>query len=60
MGAAYGASLLIDGAFFADFDISTASTGRICAKLGIHTIIILSYLAAAWFTIRGRRKFSGA
>ena len=56
MGAAYGASLLIDGAFFADFDISTASTGRICAKLGIHTIIILSYLAAAWFTIRGRRN----
>lgn len=56
MGAAYGASLLIDSAFFAGFDLSTASTGRICAKLGIHTTLILAYIVAAWFTIRGGRR----
>ena len=55
MGAVYGASLLIDKAFFAGFDISSASAGQIVAKLGVHTALILAYLAGAWFTIRARR-----
>ena len=52
MGAAYGASLLIDKAFFAEFSIQTASAGQIAAKLGIHTVLILAYLAGAWKLIR--------
>jgi len=55
MGAVYGASLLIDKAFFAGFDISSASAGQIVAKLGVHTALILAYLAGVWFTIRARR-----
>ena len=52
MGAAYGASLLIDKAFFADFSIQTASAGQIASKLGIHTVLILAYLVGAWKLIR--------
>ena len=52
MGAAYGASLLIDKAFFAEFSIQTASAGQIAAKLGVHTVLILAYLAGAWKLIR--------
>jgi hypothetical protein len=56
MGAAYGVSLLIDSMLFPGFEIAKASMGQICAKLGIHTALILAYIAAAWFTIRGGRK----
>ena len=52
MGAAYGISLLIDNAFFAGFDISSASSGQIAAKLGIHTALIIAYIAGAWYIIR--------
>ena len=52
MGAAYGASLLIDKAFFADFSIQAASAGQIASKLGIHTLLILAYLVGAWKLIR--------
>ena len=52
MGVAYGASLLIDKAFFAEFTIQTASAGQIAAKLGVHTVLILAYLAGAWKLIR--------
>jgi hypothetical protein len=52
MGAAHGASLLIDKAFFADFSIQTASAGQITSKLGIHTVLILAYLVGAWKLIR--------
>ena len=52
MGAAYGASLLIDGAFFPGFTLASASAGQIVAKLGIHTVLILAYLVAAWKLIR--------
>ena len=52
MGAAYGASLLIDKAFFADFSIQAASAGQIASKLGLHTLLILAYLAGAWKLIR--------
>lgn len=52
MGAAYGASLLIDHALFTGFDISTASTGLIVAKLGLHTALIAAYSAGVWVIIR--------
>ena len=56
MGAAYAASLLIDKAFFAEFSIQTASAGQIASKLGIHTVLILAYLAGAWKLIRRPSK----
>ena len=52
MGAAYGASLLIDSTLFAGFTIQTASAGQIASKLGVHTVLILAYLAGAWKLIR--------
>ena len=52
MGAAYGTSLLIDRALFTGFDISAASSGQIVAKLGLHTALIVAYLAAVWGIIR--------
>ena len=55
MGAVYGVSLLIDSAIFSDFDIRAASAGQAVAKLGIHTVLILAYLAGAWYIIRARR-----
>jgi len=55
MGAVYGVSLLIDSAIFSGFDIRAASAGQAVAKLGIHTALILSYLAGAWYIIRARR-----
>ena len=56
MGAIYGASLLIDRAFFAGFTLSSASSGQIVAKLCIHTILILLYGAAVWKLIRRPSK----
>lgn len=56
MGAAYGASLMLDRAFFGDFSIATASASAIAAKLGSHTLLILAYTAAAWLIIRGGKK----
>ena len=55
MGAVYGVSLLIDSAIFSGFDIRAASAGQAVAKLGIHTVLILAYLAGAWYIIRARR-----
>jgi hypothetical protein len=56
MGAAYGASLLVDKTFFAEFSIATASSGQIAAKLGVHTALILAYPAGAWKLIRRPSK----
>lgn len=55
MGAVYGVSLLIDSAIFSGFDIRAASAGQAVAKLGVHTVLILVYLAGAWYIIRARR-----
>ena len=52
MGAAYGASLLIDSMCFTNFNIAEASAGQIVAKLGVHTLLILAYLVGAWKLIR--------
>ena len=63
MFAVYGASMLIDAECFADTVIGEASVGAVAAKLGVHTVLILVYLAGAWFTISHRgpgRPHSGA
>ena len=52
MGAAYGASLLIDHALFADVVLGQSSAGAVVAKLAVHTVLILAYLVAAWWLIR--------
>ena len=55
MGAAYGASLLIDRALFSGVVLGQSSAGAVAAKLGVHTILILAYLAGVWWLIRKRR-----
>jgi hypothetical protein len=52
MGGAYGASLLIDHALFADVVLGQSPFGQVVAKLGVHTALIFGYLAAAWKLIR--------
>ena len=52
MGAAYGASLMIDHALFADVVLGQSPAGQVVAKLGIHTVLILGYLAVAWRLVR--------
>jgi hypothetical protein len=52
MGTVYGLSLLLDGAFFADVALGQSSAGLIVLKLGVHTALILAYMAAAWRLIR--------
>ncbi len=54
MGAAYGASLLVDSLFFADVALGQSPVGQVVAKLGVHTLLILLYALAAWKTIRNR------
>ena len=52
MGAAYGASLLIDHALFEGVALGQSPAGQVVAKLGVHTVLIFGYLAAAWKLIR--------
>ena len=51
MGAVYGLSLLLDATFFAGASLSD-SPWQMVAKLGVHTVLILCYLAGAWKMIR--------
>jgi hypothetical protein len=48
----YGGSMLLDAKCFANVVIGEASYGAVAAKLGVHTVLILVYLAGAWKTIR--------
>ena len=52
MGGMYGLSLLIDNAFFADVVLGQSSAGLVSLKLGVHTILILAYMALSWICIR--------
>jgi len=52
MGGVYGASLLIDHALFADVALGHSPAGQVAAKLGVHTALILGYLALSWKIIR--------
>ena len=54
MGLTYGASLLIDSAFFADATIASETLGALVAKLGVHTLLIMAYAAGALVLIRRR------
>ena len=52
MFVVYGGSLLLDAKCFANVVIGEASYGAVAAKLGVHTLLILAYLAAAWKIIK--------
>ena len=52
MGGMYGLSLIIDNAFFADVVLGQSSAGLVSLKLGVHTILILAYMAFSWICIR--------
>ncbi len=52
MGLMYAASLMIDGAFFADVTLGHSSAGSVILKLAVHTVLIGVYAAGAWRTIR--------
>jgi O-antigen/teichoic acid export membrane protein len=54
MGAVYGLSMLVDNAFFASVTISDGISGQLLAKLGVHTLLVLVYAAAAYLLIRKR------
>ena len=56
MGAVYGASLLLDRVFFADVILGQSPVGMVIAKLGVHTALILLYVASVWYVIRKRRS----
>lgn len=54
MGAMYGGCMLLDSFFFADVALPTAGTSAwpFIAKMGVHSLLILAYLAGAWAIIR--------
>ena len=54
MGCIYGGSLMIDDVFFADTALpaSGISPWPFIAKLSLHTVLILVYLAGAWAIVR--------
>ena len=54
MGGAYALSMLIDRFFFADVALGQSPAALVVAKLSVHTLLILLYVAAVWRTIRKR------
>lgn len=54
MGGVYGVSLMIDQAFFSEVVLGKSPTAPVLCKLGIHTVLILLYMAAALLAIRKR------
>lgn len=54
MGAAYGASLLLDVLFFDGVAFGQSSVGSVVAKLSVHTALIIGYIAAVWRLIRSK------
>ena len=55
MGSAYGLSLCLDRAFFADVTLQTGGAGRLLLKLAAHTLLIAFYAVGSWKLIRTRR-----
>ena len=51
MGAVYGLSLFLDATFFSGVTLADSPL-QMAAKLGVHTILIVGYLAGAWKLIR--------
>ena len=54
MGGIYGVSLMIDQAFFSEVVLGKSPTAPVLCKLGVHTVLILLYMAAALLAIRKR------
>ena len=54
MGGVYGVSLMIDQAFFSEVVLGKSPTAPVLCKLGVHTVLILLYMAAALLAIRKR------
>ena len=52
MGTAYGASFLVDRLFFDGVAFGQSSAGSVVAKLSVHTVLIIGYVAAVWSLIR--------
>ncbi len=52
MGAVYAVSLLIDQTLFVDVALGQSPTGQVVAKLGVHTVLILGYMAVVLKLIR--------
>ena len=52
MGLTYGASLLLDSAFFSGVGISTGLTGALAAELGVHTLLIGLYAVGSLTVVR--------
>jgi O-antigen/teichoic acid export membrane protein len=51
MGTVYGASLLVDRLFFDGVAFGQSSAGSVVAKLSVHTVLIIGYVAAVWSLI---------
>ena len=54
MGGIYGVSLMIDQAFFSEVVLGKSPTAPVLCKLGVHTVLILLYMAVALLAIRKR------
>ena len=54
MGGVYGVSLMLDQAFFSEVVLGKSPTAPVLCKLGVHTVLILLYMAAALLAIRKR------
>ena len=54
MGGVYGVSLMIDQAFFSEVVLGKSPTAPVLCKLGVHTVLILLYMAVALLAIRKR------
>ena len=54
MGIIYGGSLLLDSALFADIKLPSEGTSAwpFIGKLGVHTLLIIGYIAGTWTIIR--------
>ena len=50
----YGVSMYLDAKCFTNVVIGEASNGLVAAKLGLHTVLVIVYMAGALFTIRRR------
>ena len=54
MGVIYGASLLMDGAFFSADVLDGKSWGIFAVKFIMHTVLIIFYAAVSWVVLRRR------
>jgi O-antigen/teichoic acid export membrane protein len=58
IGIVYGAQLFIDKTMFPGVSIGTSPAGPVLAELGVHTLLLLVYCAAAAWLLRGRYRLA--